>query len=91
MKKMANKNSAHLFLMLQKEIDEIKKALENKDFYAIDLYIMEEREVLEFLGISKKTLYNYRKKQAIKTINFFGRNVYLRHEIYETIIKQILL
>lgn len=85
-----NPNTVQRFQQILVEIERIKLALEKLDVNSMDLILMEEKEVLQTLKISRTTLFNYREKKLIKTYNFFGRNIYLKHEIYEVIIKQLM-
>ena len=78
--------SVNRFRQLEIEIGEIRLALERGDFYSLDLYLMEEKQVLDYLKISRSTLFNYREKGIIKAYQFFGRNIYFRHEIYEAVL-----
>ncbi|QTV06617.1 helix-turn-helix domain-containing protein [Faecalibacter bovis] len=90
MEKNPHHNTMKTFQQIIVEIDKIKLALENLDVHSMDLVLMEEREVLELLKISRSTLFNYREKKIIKAYNFFGRNIYFKHEIYKVIINQLL-
>jgi len=83
-------NSVIHFKQIESDIEMIKQAMEKKDFYSLDIFLMEEKDVLNFLKISRSTLFNYREKNEIKAYYFFGRNVYWRHEIYQAIINQLL-
>ena len=85
-----NNYSLYSFQQLKVEIDTISQAIANKEFYSLDLYLMEEAEVLQFLKISRATLYKYRKIYNIKTISLFGRKVYFKHQIIDIIIQQFL-
>lgn len=90
MKAVTNNYSIQQFHLMQYEIENIKEALKHRDLVVIDLILMEEREVLQFLKVTRNTLLNYRKKYGIAVYNIFGRNYYLKHEIYEAILNQIL-
>ena len=90
MKANTTLNAVNCFQQLLVEINLIKQALDEKNFYSIELYLMEEKDVMQFLKISRSTLYNYREKKILKSYSFFGRNTYFRHEIYEAIILQLL-
>ncbi|MBW1618635.1 MULTISPECIES: helix-turn-helix domain-containing protein [Empedobacter] len=68
----------------------MQQAFAEGNISSLDLYLMEEEDVLQYLKICKSTLYNYRKKNLLKAYNYFGRNVYLRHEVYQAIINQLL-
>lgn len=78
------------FHQMKDEIEKIKQALQHLDVMQIEFILMEEREVLQFLKISKNTLLSYRKKYGLNHYNIFGRNYYLKHEIYEAILVQII-
>lgn len=90
MKAYDKENSVFCFQQLLVEINKIRSAFEAKSFDAIELVLMEEKEVLELLKISRTTLYKYNKKQMLLPQNFFGRKIYLRHEIYAEIINQLI-
>lgn len=83
-------HSMYSFQQLKVEIDTISHAIANKEFYALDIYLMEEAEVLQFLKISRATWYKYRKIYNMKTIPLFGRKLYLKHQIIDIIIQQML-
>lgn len=85
-----NNHSWYSFQQLKVEIDTIRQAIANKEFYSLDIYLMEEVEVLQFLKISRATLYKYRKIYNIKPIPLFGRNLYLKHQIIDIIVQQFL-
>ena len=83
-------NSVNWFQQLIEEINKMQQAFEDGNISSLDLYLMEERDVLQYLKICKSTLNNYRKKKILKAYNYFGRNVYFRHEVYEAILKQLI-
>lgn len=86
----SNLNSVMTFQQIKVEIELIRKALENFDVEAIDIILMDEKEVTNLFKISRSTLYNYREKYNFKTYSFLGRKYYLKHEIYEELINQLL-
>jgi hypothetical protein len=90
MKEYNNQNSMYSFQQLKVEINTIKQLFLNGDLAVIDLVVMTEKEVLHLLKISRTTLFKYREQKLIKSYQVFNRNVYLKHEIYEAIINQIL-
>lgn len=83
-------NSMYCFQQLKVEIDAIKKAIESKEFYSLDIYFMEEAEVLQFLKISRGTFHKYRKIYKIDGAPLFGKKFYLKHQIIALIIEQLL-
>lgn len=44
--------------------------------------IMSEAEVCELLGVTDRTMRNYRQKKYIKCIKLDGRIIYLKHFLY---------
>ena len=90
MKRNNSFNSLQQFHLLKNEIDKIKEDLKHRDLHVVEIILMEEREVLQFLKVSKNTLVNYRKKYQLKPYNVFGRTYYLKHEFYETILNQLV-
>ncbi len=82
--------SRYCFQQLLIGIEAIQKAIENKNFFSLDIYFMEEVEVLEFLKISRSTLFNYRRKNKIQANFILGRNIYLRHQVYKLLLENLL-
>lgn len=90
MEKDEHKNSMYGLQFLLKEIHTIKEAIKNKQFYSTDIYLMDEAQALQFLKISRSTWYKYKKVYKINAISVFGRSLFLKHQIIEVLIKQIL-
>lgn len=83
-------NSLLSFQQLKNEIESIKKAIEERDFSTPDVFFYEEPAILKAFKISRSTWYKYRRKHGIKAVILFGRTIYLKHEVLEVIIDQIL-
>ena len=83
-------NSLYCFQQLKVEIEKINEAIKSKEFYSLDIYLMEEAEILQFLKISRGTYHKYRKLYKINAISLFGKNFYLKHQILNLFIDQFL-
>ena len=86
MKEKDFNNSLQSFQQLKVEIELIKKTIEKREFYPLEIFLIEEPELLAALKISRSTFFKYRKIYGIKAIPLFGRNVYLKHLVYEKVI-----
>lgn len=90
MKQFNMLNTMYCFQQLKAEINTIRKAIESKEFYSLEIYFMDEAEVLQFLKISRSTLYKYKKIYNLEAIPLFGRNMYCKHHIIEIIVDQLI-
>lgn len=90
---MNNEGGTHgykIYEELRMELEKLKQFFATGELERLNDLILEESETLEFLHISRSTLYKYRKKHGLNVIHYFGRNMYFKYQLIDIILKHLL-